>query len=140
MNKFNLAIDRQEISSQIAMLINIGKQYRLYLTGPSILNGPVKFIVEMDRDKVIGVIGLEKKSDLVTEMRFLAIHPDYRNHGLGKKFLELGIKFAETDYVYGKVRSTNKTNIRNNLRVGMKPVGKIMSGKCDLIIFARRKS
>jgi len=139
MSKFSLTISANDIASQIAELINNGKQVWYHLTAFSILNGPVKFLIEIDKDKVIGVIGLDKKNNYVTELKYLCIHPDYRRCGLGKKMLYLGAKSAPTKFVYGTVRSDNHTNIRNNFRCGMKPVGKYRGRGCSIIIFARRK-
>lgn len=138
MNKFNLTIDTDNLADQIAVLINSGQQLRYHLTRQSILNGHTRYVIEMDKEKVIGVIALEQENAKVTEMKFLCTHPDYRRQGLGKKLLEVGIKNATTAFVYGTVRSDNEVNIRNNLRVGMKPVGKYRGRGCYIIIFARR--
>lgn len=140
MSKFNLTIDADSIASQIADLINSGKQIWYYLAGYSILNSPVQFLIELDREKVVAVIGLEKKNESVTELKYLCVHPDYRRQGLGRKMLDLGVKGATTRYVYGTVRATNEVNVRNNFRVGMKAVGKYRgSHNCPIIVFARRK-
>jgi len=139
MAKFSLIIDINNIASQISELVNNGKQIWYHLTALSILNSPIKFLVEIDRDKVISVIGLEQKNSFVTELKYLCVHPDYRRQGLGKKMLSLGISSAPTKFVYGTVRSDNYTNIRNNFKCGMKPVGKYKGRGCSIIIFARRK-
>ena len=139
MNKFSLTIGANDVASQIAELINNGKQVWYHLTAFSILNGPVKFLIEVDKNKVIGVIGLEQKNDHVTELKYLCVHPDYRKQGLGRKMLYLGAKSAPTKFVYGTVRSDNHTNIRNNFRCNMKPIGKYRGRRCNIIIFARRK-
>jgi len=139
MNKFSLTIDANDIANQIAALINNGKQVWYHLTAFSILDGPVKFLIEISKDKVVGVIGLEQKNNYVTELKYLCVHPDYRRCGLGKKMLHLGAKSTSTKFVYGTVRSDNHINIRNNLRCGMKPVGKYRGRGCSIIIFARRR-
>jgi len=138
MNTFNLTVDTDNLADQIAALINSGQQLRYNLTRQSILNGRTQYIVEMDREKVIGVIALEQESARVMEMKFLCVHPNYRRQGLGKKLLEVGIKNVTTEFVYGAVRSDNWTNIRNNFRVGMRPVGKYRGRGCYIIIFVRR--
>jgi len=139
MNKFSLTLSTNAVASQIAELINGGKQIWYCLTAFSILNGPVKFLIEVDQDKVVGVIGLEKKSNYVTELKYLCVHPDYRRRGIGKKMLCFGAKSAPTKFVYGTVRSDNYTNIKNNFRCGMKPVGKYRGRGCNIIIFAMRR-
>lgn len=139
MNKFNLTIDTNNLADQIAKLVNLGGQIRYRLAPRSILSGNVKYILEMDGEKVIGIIGLEQKNDKVTEMKFLCVHPGYRKRGLGKKLLEVGIRNASTEYIYGTVRSDNVTNVRNNFRIGMKAIGKYPGRGCNIIVFARRR-
>lgn len=140
MSKFNLTVNANGLADQIANLINNGGQLWYYLNRYSILSGSTRYIIEMDREKVIGVIALDQRNDEVTELKFLCVHPGYRGQGLGRKLLEVGIKSANTEYMYGAVRSDNATNIRNNFRVGMKPVGKYCGRICDIIIFARRRT
>jgi len=139
MNTFNLTIDTNNLADQIAALINSGQQLRYNLTQQSILNGHTRYIIEMDREKVIGVIALGQENTRVTEMKFLCVHPNYRGQGLGKKLLEIGIKQATTEFVYGAVRSDNGVNIRNNFRIGMRPIGKYRGRGCYIIIFAKRR-
>ena len=139
MSKFRLTIGVNNLASQIASLINSGKQIWYYLTDYSILSSPIQFMIELDKEKVIAVIGIEKKNESLTELKYLCVHPDYRRQGLGKKMLELGMKAATTKYVYGTVRATNEVNVRNNFRVGMKPVGRYGGrNSCPIIVFARR--
>jgi len=54
--------------------------------------------------------------------------------------LEKGIQATSTEVVFGMVRSDNPVNLRNNLRVGMVPIGKRSKRNYSLIIFARRKN
>jgi len=137
--KFNLTINAYDLAGQIASLINAGGQIQYHLNKYSVLSGNVKYIVEIDRERVVGTIALDQKSDRVTELKFLCVHPEYRRQGLGKRLLEIGIKNSSTEYVYGTVRSDNSTNIRNNLRVGMRPIGKHHGRGCNIIIFAKRR-
>lgn len=131
-----MTIGPQILASQIASLINYGGQLRYSLAVHHILRSRITYLVEMDRQKVIGTIGLELVRSDTTELKHLAVDPAYRGQGIGKRLLERGIASAETPFVYGLVRKTNKVNIRNNLRVGMTPIGKVHN---RLIIFARRK-
>jgi len=138
MSKFHLTTSAINIAHQIALLLNSGGQLLAYMSADAILRNHIKYIIEMDSDIVIGVIGLEVFGR-VTEMKHLCVHPDYRRRGLGKKLLEKGIATATTEFIYGAVRSDNDTNLRNNIRVGMKPIGKKKGRGCYIIIFARRK-
>ena len=138
MSKFRLTVGATNLATQIANLLNVGEQLGLRMTDRSILLSPTEYIVEMDGKKVIGVIGLDVYGR-VTELKHLCVHPDYRKRGLGRKLLEKGVEAATTEFVYGAVGSDNHTNIRNNMRIGMRPIGKKWGRGRYIIIFARRK-
>lgn len=140
MSKFLLTIDANSLAAQISSLINSGHQLRFYLTQESIKYSPVRYLVELHKDKVIGTIGLEQCNPRVTELKHLCVHPDYRRQGIGMKLLEKGAKAALTELVFGAVRSDNLVNIRNNLRIGMVPIGKKSKRGYSIIIFARRRA
>ena len=139
-SKFNLTINNNNLATQVSEIINSGNQRYYPLTPGSIISSPINFIIELDMEKVIGVIGLHKKSCNVTELKYLCVHEDYRNRGIGEKLLRLGIISSSTILVYGMVRSTNYVNIKNNFKVGMIPIAKYRSRSCDIIIFARRRN
>ena len=139
MSKFILTIDAKSIAEQITILVNSGGQAGMLITPDSVLYGSTRYIIELERDRVIGVIGLARHRQNVTELKHLAVHPDYRRCGLGKKLLRKGIDAVDTEFVYGRVRSDNQVNIRNNLRVGMKPLFKQAYHRYSIIIFGWRK-
>jgi len=138
MTKFLLTIDAQNIAGQIAKLLNSGGQLWAYMHPMGILTNSVQYIIELDGGVIAGVVGLEQQRPNVTEMKHLCVHPDHRRRGLGRKLLEMGLRAAKTEFVYGAVRNDNHTNIRNNLRIGMVPIGKKRGRGCHVIIFARR--
>jgi ribosomal protein S18 acetylase RimI-like enzyme len=139
MGKFLLTVDAKSLAAQIASLINSGHQLKFYLTQDTIRYNTVQYLIELHKDKVIGTIGIEQCNPRVSELKHLCVHPDYRHQGIGRKLLEKGVQASPTDFVFGTVRSDNLVNIRNNLRVGMVPIGKRSKRSYSLIIFARRK-
>jgi ribosomal protein S18 acetylase RimI-like enzyme len=139
MSKFKLTVGAENLGTQIADLLNQGGQLWYPLVRNSILFTTTQYIIEMNGEIVIGVIGLDKKNARVTELKHLCVHPDYRRRGLGKKMLEKGIEASTTEFVYGTVRSNNAVNVRNNLRVGMRPLGKIRKRGYHIIVFGRRR-
>lgn len=139
MGKFVLTIDTNSLAGQIANLINAGGQLKFLMSRENILNSTTRYLVELHKDTVIGVIGLEKCNQSVTEMKHLCVHPEYRRQGIGKKLLEKGAQASLTEFVFGAVRSDNAVNIRNNLRIGMTPIGKKSKRTYSIIIFVRRK-
>jgi ribosomal protein S18 acetylase RimI-like enzyme len=139
MSKFLLTLDANSLATQISSLINSGHQLKFYLTQESIKYSPVRYLIELHKDKVIGTIGLEQYGPRVTELKHLCVHPDYRRQGIGLKLLERGAEASLTEFVFGAVRSDNLVNIRNNLRIGMVPIGKKSKRGYSIIIFARRR-
>lgn len=139
MSKFRLTVGASNLATQIANMLNTGEQLGLQMAKQSILLSPTEYIVEMDGEKVIGVIGLDVYGR-VTELKHLCVHPEYRRRGLGRKLLEKGVATATTEFVYGAVGADNHTNIRNNIRIGMRPIGKKWGRGRYIIIFARRKN
>jgi len=133
-----LTVNASNIAAQIAMLLNLGGQLAYSQTEQSVRYGHITYIIEMYGDQVAGVIGLEKKGK-ITELKHLCVHPSFRNKGIGIKLLKKGIENAKTNIVYGAVRSDNITNIKNNLRIGMRPICKHRGRRnATIIIFARR--
>ncbi len=139
MPKFRLTVDSNNLAAQIVDLLNAGGQLWYRQQVHSVLYSPVKYVVELDKEKLIGVVGVEKFGR-VSEIKHLCVHPEYRRQGLGKKLLEKGIEAATTEFIFGAVGSDNHSNIRNNLRLGMRPIGKRPSRGRYIIIFARRKN
>lgn len=140
MSKFVLTIDAKNLAGQIAGLINAGGQLKFLIHPETILYSNVRYLIELHKDKVIGTIGLDKCRPSVTEMKHLCVHPDYRRQGIGIKLLDRGAQASLTEFVFGAVRNDNAVNIRNNLRIGMIPIGKLTKRTYSIIIFARRKS
>ena len=111
------------------------------VTPHMVLNSGVKYLIELMGDSIVGVVGHELVRDNVSEIKHLCVHPSYRGRGLGKKLLSKAMVAAPTEYVFGLVRSNNEINIRNNLSVGMRPVGKKRAcGSYHLIVFAKKKT
>jgi len=140
MGKFLLTVDADNLVTQISSLINSGHQLKAYLSRESIKYSSTRYLVELHKDKVIGTIGLDQCNGRVTELKHLCVHPDYRRQGIGVKLLEKGAKASLTEFVFGAVRSDNLVNVRNNLRIGMIPIGKRSKRAYSIIIFARRKN
>lgn len=139
MGRFILTVDSNSLVAQVANLVNSGGQLRFYLSQDAIRYSPIRYLIDLHKDKVIGTIGLHQHNPRVTELKHLCVHPDYRRQGIGKRLLIKGIKATQTEFVYGTVRSDNLVNIRNNFRVGMVPIGRKRKRQYSIIVFARRK-
>lgn len=141
MSKFMLTIDSFNLARQIANLINVGGQLKVVMTAKSVLCDSTRYLIELDREVVVGVIGLKAHNNVVTEIKHLCVRPNYRGQGIGKRLLKRAIEtgLSNTKFVYGLVRSDNSINIRNNLTLGMKPIGKKSVNNHTLILFAKSR-
>ncbi len=142
MSKFLLTVGPTNVAGQISNLINAGGQLRYNMSAHTVLNNHARYMVTLDGDTVTGVVGLEQIRPDMTEIKHLCVLPEYRRRGIGKRLLERAVEVATTEYVFGLVRSDNIVNIRNNLRIGMIPIGKRRAdykNNYHIICFARRK-
>lgn len=137
--KFCLTITKKEIAKQIAALLNIGGQLGYYIRTEYVLNNDVKYCIELNQNRVIGVAGIEKKTDDVSEIKHICVHPNYRNKNIGKKLLKQIIELSETNIVYEIIRKDNHVNIHNSLKLHFIPVAVCNGIVKQLIIFARKK-
>ena len=75
-----------------------------------LFNGKSEYFVARWMKKVIGFIGLWDEGDKLHIVN-IAVHPDYRKKGVGKKLIEFAIKKAKKAHkneIYLEVRKTNK--------------------------------
>ena len=140
LTKFSITIDQKNIATQIACLLNNGGQLIQCMTPQIILSNSISYIIELEGDVVIGVVGIEKKTNRVSEIKHLCVLQDKRKHGLGLKLLRCAIVSANTEIVYGNVDIENIANIKNNLKLRMLPVCRHSSRNRTIITFARRLS
>lgn len=140
MAKFMLPYKNADIARQLAALLNQGGQLVIAQSVRNILSNPITYMLEMDKSTVIGFIGIERKSNQISELKHLCVHPNYRRQGIGLALLKKGVEFAPTEKVYGLVRSDNKINIRNNFRAGFVPIGKYWGRNCHIIVFVARRN
>lgn len=137
--KFCLTVSKKNIANQVAQLLNLGGQLGGTQRSSYVLSNNVTYYIEIEKEKVIGVIGLEKKSQLVSEIKHLCVHPIFRNKGIGKKLINKALEKAETPFVYEIIRENNYPNIHNSLKTGFKPIAVSQGINCKLILFARER-
>lgn len=65
-----------------------------------------KYLVAKDEEKVVGYIGIEKILDEVHIIN-MAIHPDYRGKGIGKRLMQHVLN--DEDVFFLEVRVSNET-------------------------------
>jgi GNAT superfamily N-acetyltransferase len=135
-NKFYLSIGQKEAAQQVASLLNIGNQLGRHLSLYEVLNNKTIYIMEICQDKVIGTIGIEKNSEIISEIKHLCVHPNYRSKGIGFKLLKKATELCKTKIMYGIIRQNNYISLYNALKIGFKPMYKCtgLMGKLIIVI------
>ena len=103
MDTFEYRLSNEQYKREIISLLMDNK-----LPVSDLNSSKTQFIISIENDNVIGCIGIEpyEKDGL---LRSLAVHPDYRNLGIGTQLLQrllaycrqLGIENVPPSYNYG---------------------------------------
>lgn len=82
---------RYELARQIADIVNRGQQLQSQLHPLKVIETIDEYITLVDDDKsqVIACVRVRKINWYIGEISHLAVHPDYRNLGYGRRILEL---------------------------------------------------
>jgi len=126
------------IATQIAEMINsYNKLYKVYSTN-DILTGTIDYFVEIVGDKVVGCIGLERRTLRVYTIRHLSVLQNYRGKGLGKKLIGVALENCNTD-VEMMIREGNLASIRAALSMNFNAVSVFTNIDHRVIKFLRRR-
>ncbi len=82
------------------------------------------WLAEVD-DQIIGVIAVARQSELVAQLRWFLVHPDYRGQCLGSKLMKKALEFCnECKYKTVFLWTTNDLHAAHRLyiRTGFKKV------------------
>lgn len=134
---FYFPISHQEISKQIADLINTYSSLALLRTSQSILNGRTKYVVETHGKFVIGVAGIEKVSYQLSELKHMVVHPDWRGKGLGAFVAKRALQICETPSVFATVRTVNEASIRTLEKLEFLRAHEFSAGDHDVAMLVR---
>lgn len=119
--KFNLTLSADEISWQIAQLLNQNNRLTKLHTVESIKTGAVEYFIELHSQKVIGCVGLLRAPN-IDKILHLSVNAAYRNYGLGKKLLSTALTSSNNDVLYMTVREDNYTCLKLAGSFGFVPV------------------
>jgi len=137
--KFCLTLTNKEIAGLTAKLLNSGGQFGYIHRDYHILRSKVVYYIELDYNKVIGVIGIEYKTPDLSEIKHICVHKDCRNRGLGKKLLQKAVNSVQTPLMYGVIREDNYPSIHNVLELEFKPIATCNGISNKLIIFGKKR-
>jgi len=140
MPEFYASASREEMSLQIAKMIN--KHNRLYRrhTMESILAGSIDYFVELMGTKVIGCAGLlEDYPGEMSKIVHVCTDPLYRGKGIASRLVELAASNCETPYIYMTIRDDNTPSLGMAQKLGFVFVRRHWSRDHYVITVGRRR-
>ena len=63
-----------------------------------------------DDEKLVGLIRVLDDTEMLAQIHYVLVHPDYQGHGIARRMLEY-IKKKYKDYLYIDVMPENKNNV-----------------------------
>lgn len=112
MAEFYISMTSQEISNQIADMINRYNRWSKIFSASSIMSTNAKYFVEVERSNVVGCVACLAEYPTLSKIHHVCVLPEYRRLGLGKKLVRIAIEHCDTDYVYMSIREDNEPSIR----------------------------
>jgi len=132
-----MTLPGEEISRQVAVLLNGNNQLKTKHTSYSVLNRKGAYFVDVVGGQVIGCSAILKESDQVTKQFHLCVHPDYRRQGIARKLKMASLAQVSTPYAYVTIREDNIASINLNTSLGFTLVKKDWAGDHNVLTLGR---
>jgi len=111
MAEFYVSLTDQEMSAQVANMLNQYNRWATNFNAWSIANTPARYFVELDGGRVVGCAShLQDYPDL-TKIQHICVLPEYRGRGIAKKLSEMAIRYCITELVYMTIREDNTASL-----------------------------
>jgi ribosomal protein S18 acetylase RimI-like enzyme len=140
MAEFYTALSAPEMAEQIANMLNTHNRLTTKHYGAGLVNAGGKYFVELERDKVIGCVGIVQETPNLTKVFHACVLPEFRKHGIAKKLMRIAINQCKTSHIYGTVRSDNEASLSMVKGLGFVYVKKDWHKDHDVITVGRRLS
>jgi len=118
MASFYMSLPAEDISQQVADLLNnhnkLYKQHSAY----SIMRDPGQYFLEIVGNKIIGCSAIMQEDAKLTRQYHLCVHPDYRRRGIARKLKTISLNSIQTPYVYVTIREDNMPSLNLNYSFG----------------------
>lgn len=97
----------QEVIQESDLPIDDGDLQKI----PEVYKGKSRFWIALDREKVVGTVGILDRGESIAKLRRMFVQKEYRGTGLGQKLLDTALQFArESGYV--KIRLNTHANMK----------------------------
>jgi len=124
MANFYMTLSAEEISQQVAVLLNTHNQLRTRHNAHTVMGMRGAYFVDVVGGQVIGCSAILRENDQVTRQFHLCVHPDFRRRGIARNLKLAALRNVSTPYVYVTIREDNAASISLNTSVGFTLVKK----------------
>jgi len=137
MANFYMTLPAEEISRQVAILLNNNNQLRKHHSRYTIMAERGMYFVDIVAGQVIGCQGILQENAQITKLFHLCVHPDWRRRGIARRLKIAALNHITTPYAYVTIREDNIASIRLNMSLGFTLVKKDWVGNHNLLTFGR---
>ena len=121
---FYTSLTCQEISAQIADMLNAHNKWQSRFTPYAISMSSAYYFVEIVLDRVVGCASLLPISQQSSKLQHICVLPEYRKHGIGKKIVKKVLDNCQTGHIFMTIREDNVPSIRLAQNLGFRYTNK----------------
>jgi len=133
MANFYMTLSTEEISRQIAELLNNNNKLTRYHSIHTLKLDKGAYFVDIVGGQVIGCSAIHQENDQLTRQFHLCVHPNFRRLGIGRKLKLAALAHIVTPYVYITIREDNIASINLNMSLGFVLVKKDWAGDHNVL-------
>lgn len=138
MAAFYISLSAEEISSQIAQMLNKhNKLYKIH-TPVTVAKATGAYFIEVVNDKVVGCAKLTQEREDLSKISHVCVDPDYRRQGIAKKLIRAALDNCSTMLIFMTIREDNRPSLAMAESMGFVPANKYWSKDHNVIIMGRR--
>lgn len=137
MANFYMTLPAEEISRQVAALLNTHNQLRTNHNKYTIMNARGAYFVDIVAGIVAGCQAILRINDEITKLFHLCVHPDFRRRGIARKLKLAALSHVSTPYVYSTIREDNIASINLSLSLGFSVAKKELMGDHYVLTLGR---
>ena len=126
-----------ELAKQIARLINVYNELSLKRRSIDIIEGRTNYMAETHGKLVIGAVGIEKVSFVLSEIKHLVVLPDWRNKKVGQFVAKQALDQVATPMAYCTIRTDNVASIKLFENLGFRRAEQYAAEGHDVILLTR---
>jgi len=140
MGEFYTSLSTDEMSVQIASLVNQYNRWYVKHTPFAIKNSAASYVVEIEGSRVVGCAGFLKEFKNLSKIMHVCVIPERRCCGIAKRLVNLAVNMCNTQHVYMTIRDDNTPSLRMAMSLGFNAIGRKWSRDHYVITMGRELS